>query len=375
MNRYPLSMKIAFFLLTIILFLFGIIKAKDFLYPIVIGVLFGYLFYPVVCFLEKKGSPRILASLVSIILFIAIVGTALVLLYKQAGNLLDDFPVYKSQALKNLDKLESLIEEQFGLRDLRMVEFLRDRIKYIFEVGSESMNRTFSNAAGLVFSIGMLPVYIFLFLYYRTKLAYFILQMVSKEDRRPAISILKSFSSVVARYMGGISTVVLILIILETAGLMFIGIENAFIFGIISGTCSYIPYFGSLIGGSIPFAFSLLTSNSPMVALKVALLYYIIHVIENNILSPNIVGNSLQLNPMVIILGVIAGGVVWGIPGMFAIVPLLAMVKIMSENIQRLHAYSYLLGTKGTRKHALTYENMKDFYKRLIRNLKKWFRK
>jgi len=375
MTRYPLSMKIAFTLLVIILFIYGLIAAKDFLYPVVIGVLLGYLLYPIACFLEKQGFPRILASLISIIFFISIVGTGLILLYKQTGNLVDDLPVYKVQALKNIDKLETLIEDQFGLRDLRLVDFFRDRIKYFFEVGSETMNKAFTNAAGTVFRLGILPVYIFLFLYYRTKLAYFILQKVPKADRKTAIKVLHDFSKVVSRFMGGISTVVLILAILNTSGLIMIGIKNALVFGIVSAACSYIPYFGTLIGGSIPFVFSLLTSDSPVVAIKVLILYLVIHAFENNILSPNIVGNSLRLNPMVIILGVVGGGMVWGIPGMFAVVPLMAMFNIMSENIERLHAFSFLLGTRGTRRHALTVENIRDFWKRITNNIRKKLKK
>ncbi len=375
MNRYPLSMKVAFSLLVVILFFYGIITAKDFLYPIVIGVLLGYLFYPVTCFLEKKGLPRIPASLISILFFLSIVGIAVFLIYKQTGNLIDNFPAYKEKALINIDKMESLIEEQFGLKNLRLVEFFRGRIKYFFEAGSDAMNKAFSNAAGTVFRLAILPVYMFLFLYYRTKLAYFILQIVPKENRKIAVKVLKDFSKVVSRYMGGISTVVLILAVLNTSGLIIIGVKNAFVFGIVSASCSFIPYFGTLIGGSLPFIFSLLTSDSPLLALKVLILYIIIHSIENNILVPNIVGNSLRINPLVIIVGIIAGGMVWGVPGMFVIVPLLAMFNIMSENVKRLNAYSFLLGTTGTKKHAITVENIRYFWKRLKMGYKNMLKK
>jgi predicted PurR-regulated permease PerM len=171
------------------------------------------------------------------------------------------------------------------------------------------------------------------------------------------------------------ATVVIILAVLNSVGLIIIGIENPFVFGIISACFSFIPYFGTFIGGSIPFIFSLLTSDSPFMAFKILIFYVIIHTIENNILSPNIVGNSLRLNPLVIIVGIIGGGMVWGIPGMFAIVPLLAMLNIMSENVIKLHAYSFLLGPSGTRRHAITVENIKDFWNRVISRIKKLLKK
>jgi len=171
--------------------------------------------------------------------------------------------------------------------------------------------------------------------------------------------------------MGGISTVVIILAFLNSMGLLILGIENPFIFGILSACFSFIPYFGTFIGATIPFSFSLLTYDSPLMALKVAFMYWIIHMIENNILTPNIVGNNLRINPMVIIIGVIAGGMVWGIPGMFATVPALAMFNIFSENVPKLHPYSFLFGTKGTRSHALTGENIKKFWDRITTVRKK----
>ncbi len=371
MNRYPLSMKITFMLLAIILFFYGIIAAKDFLYPIVLGVLLGYLGYPITCYLEKKGFPRIPASLFSVLFFLFIVSFALIIIYRRAGTFIDQIPLYKQQALQNIDKMETLIEDQFGLSDLRLVEFFRSRIKYFFEIGNETMNQAFASAAGTIFRLAILPVYMFLFLYYRTKLAYFILQLVPKENRKVGIKILANFSTVVARYIGGMATVVVILAILNSIGLLLIGIENPFVFGIISACFSFIPYFGTFIGGSIPFLFSLLINDSPLVALKIIILYLIIHLIENNILAPNIVGNSLRLNPLVIIVGIIAGGMVWGIPGMFAIVPLLAMLNIMSENVVRLHAYSFLLGPSGTRRHAITIENIKSSWTRIVHRIKK----
>jgi len=361
LNKNPLYIKFTYILLLIILFFFAIIQAKEFLYPIVLGVLFGYLVYPISNFLEKKGLPRIAASLIGIAFFVFIVGFAIMALYNQAGNVLDNMPVYKLKALANIDTMESFIEEEFGVADLRITEFLRSRIKNLFEAGNERMNHLFSNITGALFSLAILPVYMFLFLYYRTKLAYFILKMVIKENRGDAVKVLDRFSTVVPRYMGGVSTVVLIVMILNSTGLYLLGLENAIVFGIVSGAFAFIPYFGVLIGGSISFMFALLTGDSPFLAVQIGIFYLLVNTTENNILTPNIIGSSLRLNPMVIILGIIGAGMVWGLPGMFSIVPLLAMFNIMSESIPRLHPYSFMMGDSGTRKHSITGENLRRF--------------
>lgn len=366
-NNYPISVRISFFLLATILFFYAIIVAKDFLFPVVLGLLFGYLLYPIAEFLEERRVPRILANLMSILLLIIIVGAALLMVYKQAGGLIDSFPMYRQKALTNIDRLEGFIEQEFGLSDLRLVDIIRGRVKNLFEAGSNAINIAFNYTTGTIFRIGILPVYIFLFLFYRTKLAYFILQLTPKDKRLLTINILRRYSHVVPRYMGGVSTVVMILMVLNSTGLFIVGLEHAILFGIISALFNFIPYFGTLIGGAIPFLFALLTGESPLLALKVLILFGIIQFTENNILTPNIVGNSLNLNPMVIIIGLIAGGMVWGIPGMFAVVPLLAMLNILSENVSELKPYSFLMGMRGARRHALTLENIKKFLGRFRR--------
>ncbi len=363
--RYPLTMRITFLLLALILFFHAVTAAREFLYPIVLGVLFGYLLYPAARFFEKHGAPRILANLVSIVLFLLIVGAGLFFIYKQAGGFIDDFPVYKLKALANIDRLESAIEKRFGVSDLRLVDFIRIRVRHLFDVGNTMLNRAFTSTAGTLFRLGILPVFIFLFLFYRTKLAVFILKLVPPENRLQAVIILREFSNVVPKYMGGVSTVVFLLAIINSTGLLIVGVDHAIVFGVISALCNFIPYFGTLIGGFFPFMFTLLTADTFMLPARVIVFYVIIQFIENNILTPNIVGSSLRLNPMVIILGIIGGGMVWGIPGMFAIVPLLAMVNILGEHVTRLRPYAYLLGVKGARKHSITIANLKRFFSRL----------
>ena len=218
----------------------------------------------------------------------------------------------------------------------------------------------------------MQPVYVFLFLYYRTKFAYFILKIVGRQNRLIAVKALREIARVVTRYMLGVSTVVLILCFFNSIGLLLIGIKYPLLLGVISALFSFIPYFGNFIGGLVPFIFALLTEDSSAYLLRIAIFVYCIHFFENNILSPNIVGNNVRINPFVIILGLIIGAIIWGIPGMLVVIPFLAMVKIILKNIPDLQPYVYLLGTRGTSRHALTVGNIRRF---LSEMKNKWVRK
>ena len=364
-TRFPSAQRFSFFLLAIILSLFVLIEAKLFLYPLALAVLFAYLLYPITNFLEKHSFPRLLAVFISVIIFLAIVGGAIILIYKRVLGFIGDFPGFRDKALNNIDILNNQLSLLFGNIDVNIIAFLKQRVAGLFDASNDFMNKAFATTTGTIFRLAILPVLIFMFLYYRTKFAYFILKLVPDEKQAIAINALRGVSKVASRYMGGMSTVVIILCIVNSSAFMLIGVKYAIIFGMIAGLWSFIPYFGTAIGYSFPFFFSLLTSDTPQIALKILVTYFIVHLIENYILTPNIVGSAVKINAFAIILGMIAAGMVWGFPGMFVVVPFLAMIKVISEHVPSLHAYVYLLGTKGVRRHALTGENIRRFIVRI----------
>ncbi|MDP4187871.1 MAG: AI-2E family transporter [Bacteroidota bacterium] len=364
MKNYPFPVKVTFYLLSLILFLYSIIVAKRFLSPIILGMLFAYMLFPLSNFLEKNHFPRIIAILISIFLLINLLFWVGLLIYKRMEHFANTFPLFKAQALKNIDDIEALLAEKFNISEFHLIEFIRAQIKGLFASGNTFMTRLISAASSTLFTIGILPVYIFLFLYYRTKLANFFLKLIPSHKKRIAIKILKEISMVATHYMGGISIVVAIICMMNTTGLYLLGIKYPFMLGALAACFTFIPYFGTLIGSLIPISFTLLTST-PIDAFRVLLLFIFNHFIENNLLTPNIVGSNLELSPLVIIIGIIAGGMVWGITGMFAIVPIMAMLSIICKYQKNLQPYYFLLGVTGTRRHALTIENIKNFWNKV----------
>ncbi len=364
-TKLPSAQKFSFFLLSIILVFYVLIAAKMFLYPLALAVLFAYLLYPLTNFLENKKFPRILAILISIILLLTAITFIALFVYRRLGMFVGDFPAFRVKAINRIDELEGTISSLFGMADLRLTDFLRARVSGMFDAGSNVFNKAFTATTGTLFRLGILPVFIFMFLFYRTKFAWFIMKIVPREKQLLTLNVLREASKVASRYMGGIFTVVFVLCIINSFGLYLAGIRYAITLGVIAAIFNFIPYFGTIIGYSIPFVFALLTGDSAQPAFKVLLVFVIVQFTENNILTPNIVGNYVKINPFMIILGIIAGGMVWGLPGMFVVVPFLAILRIISEHIPTLHPYVYLLGTGGTRRHALTGENLRKFLNRL----------
>jgi predicted PurR-regulated permease PerM len=319
--------------------------------------------------LEKRGIPRILANFISILILIATVVGFLFLLYKQLSLLLGDFPELMAQAHRNLDKLNEVIEKNFGVSSSDQNIWLKERLANIFATGSAFINTAFQATTGTIAKLGLLPVYIFFLLYYRNKFSVFLFRVVHRRHHQTLTNILNQIGQVTKRYMSGMVIVVLVLCVLNSVGLLIVGVKYAVLLGVIAAIINFIPYFGTLIGGAVPLSFALLVMDSPTYALGVIILFIIIQFLENNILTPNIVGGNVNINPFFTILSIVVGGMMWGLPGMIISLPFMSMFRIVCDNIPKLKPIAYLLGTSGTEHHSVTLDGVKQSFRKICRRL------
>jgi predicted PurR-regulated permease PerM len=335
---------------------------RNFLYPIFLGVLFAYLFYPLASFFEKAKIPRILANIFSIIIGISIVYGVLIFIYRRLQEFMVDMPVMEEQAIKNIRSIFAGIEGSLGLKTGPEEGQIIKLTRQLFQSSTESITTTITATFNTFFSIFIMPVYIFFFLYYRNKFKSFLMKLIPEHEHKRAGIIIEEINNVTIKYMRGIAIVVLILCVLNSVGLMIVGIKFAILWGVLAAIANFIPYFGTIIGYSLPLAIALLTGDSPNLALGVIILFIIVQFTENNILTPNIVGGLIQINPFVVILSVLFGGIIWGIPGMFLVVPFMGMAKIVFDRVPSLEHWGYLIGDRGTEEYALNRQNIRNFF-------------
>ena len=131
-TKFPSAQRFSFFLLAIILTLFILIEAKLFLYPLALAVLFAYLLYPIANFLEKHRFPRLLAILISVLIFLAIAIVVGVLIYRRLIGFIGDFPGFRDKALQNIDLLEKQLGLLFGNINVNIMAFLKERVSGLF---------------------------------------------------------------------------------------------------------------------------------------------------------------------------------------------------------------------------------------------------
>jgi len=372
-KRLPGIVIAACYMVFFVLFFYALIITKYFLYPIALAVLFAYLLYPVANFFENKlHFPRILANLITLILAVVLLAGVIVFIYKQLSMMIHDLGALKTKALENLFMLEKSVQSKTGIHTDKQQEWIKQGVDAIFQGGSELFGFVFTSTTGTIARMILIPIFVFFFLYYRDKFYEFIIRATKPRNQKVVKTILEEVSGVTKNYMGGVFIVVTILCITNSLGLWIIGVEFAILLGIITAICNFIPYFGTILGFSFVLLFTLLTGDSPSQLLGVVALFIIILFTEHNILTPNIVGGNVKLNPIVIILSLIVGAMVWGIPGMLVVVPVMAVLRIVADNIKGYQPIAFLLGVEGTEKHSLTIKKIKSlFQKKKIQQEKK----
>lgn len=344
-------------LLFSILLVYTLIVAKQILYPIVLALLFSYFIFPLVNLLETRLKfPRILAILLSFFVFAAILFSVAHLVVAQIKNFSENLPALKAQATENLAAFQYFITDKFGLSQKEQNLWLQEKVSYLFESGNETLTHIFLKASLTVEALVFIPIFSFFMLIYRERAKNFIMMLVESQNGELTENLLQQISKVTIKYVSGIMTVVAILAVSHAIALNIIGVKYAFVLALLTASLSIIPYFGTAVSMLVPISFAAITQDNPYVLLFIGLYFWIIIIIDHNILTPTIVGGNVSLNPFITILGIIIAGTVWQIPGMIVIVPVLAVIKIVCDNVEKLKPWGYLLGSKP---HTLFFDKLK----------------
>lgn len=361
--KLPLIIRLSFGLLFLILSFYILVEFKFYLRPLTIGVLFAYLLFPIANFFEKKHIPRIIANLLSIVIGLSIIYGLGFLFVRQLRVFLDDLPGLRIQASQNINVVFGSIEQAFGIETGEIKTEAIKLFQEFLESPAQTLQLAFGATFNTLFTVFIMPVYIFFLLYYRNKFRTFVLMLVPSNKHAVAERIIGEANMVTIRYMTGVFIVVSILIFVNSIGFIIIGLDYAILLGVIAALLNFIPYYGTILGYSFPFLFALFAMESPSFAFWVAVQFVIVQFSENNILTPNIVGLHVNINPFMIILAITLGGVIWGVSGMFIAVPLITVLRVLGENIDELKPMGFLLGQSGTEEHALSSRNIQKFFR------------
>jgi predicted PurR-regulated permease PerM len=214
----------------------------------------------------------------------------------------------------------------------------------LLNIGKAAIGETIITIGSIIMVLLLVPVYVFIILFYHSLLIEFIHRVFGKSDQSQVTAIVSETRNVIQLYLVGLIIEAAIIAVLNSVALLALGIEYAILLGILGALLNVIPYIGGIVAVALPMIVALATKSSGMYAIYVLIIYYIIQLIDNNYIVPIIVSSKVKINALFSIIVVFAGNALWGISGMFLSIPLLAIIKLIFDHIEPLKPWGFLLG-------------------------------
>ena len=346
----PVLSKPIQFLLFSILAVVALFYARPFLVPICFAGLLAMLLLSVSRWLEARRMHRAIAALLCVLLLVLLAVGLVLLLKTQLTNLLKDMGNIEQQVTGQVNKAKQFLSTHFGISEQEQQQLMKKQTSAASGRAGQMAGSVVSVISGTLVNTVLVLVYIFLFLYFRQHLKKFILRLTPPARRGQALTIIRESTRVSQHYLVGLASMIVILWVLYSIGFGIIGVESFFFFAILCGLLEIIPFVGNLTGTIITVLFTLAQGGSTNQMVGILVVYGLIQFVQSYILEPLIVGGKVNINPLFTILCLIAGELLWGIPGIILAIPLLAIVKIICDHMAPLQPYGFLLGEEEKKK-------------------------
>jgi len=346
-----------------------LILAQNILIPFTIAVFFTFLLMPVSRKLEQWKFPKSLAILVSIVLAFIVVAFVLYFFVDQIISFANDWPTLQKTFDAKWESLQQFISETFHVSRIEQKAWLTTKIKENASTGGVLVLGLFSATTSFLASFALIPIYVFFLTLYEDKFKEFI-RLITKGDKNEhVLLIVKDVSVVSQKYVMGIFLDVCILSVLNSTGFLILGLPHAILFGVLASVLNIIPYIGVLIGSTLPILMALLTKDSMSYAVAAGAICVFVQFLDNNFITPYVVGSSVSINPLTATVVLIASSLIWGVSGMILCLPLTGMAKVVCDHVESLKPYGFLLGEE------VNYNEQKETQDKLIKKFLQRFSK
>jgi len=354
----PFYEKLALVLVALVALGYLVILAKELLDPLLFGLLFAILLFPVASFFEKRVRlPRGIAVLLAIIMLIAFIGAIGYLVGSQISGLASDWPMLKSQVSQSVDDLSQWIQHAFHINASKQLSYVHSTTQKLMASGGEVAGETVGAISSLMLFYVFILIFTFLILFYRTILMRFLEWVFSDDYAHIVHDIVENIQSIMRQYILGLLLEMFVVACIACIAFWIIGIKYAVLLGIIVALFNIIPYVGIFSALLLSCLITFATGGIQHV-FWVAVSVVSIHLIDSNFFLPTIVGSKVKLNALVSFLGIVLGEMIWGLSGMFLSIPVLAIFKIIFDRVDSLKPWGFVMGS-GTEEKKSALKKLK----------------
>jgi predicted PurR-regulated permease PerM len=321
-----------------------IIAGQSIITPLVMAFFLAIMLLPVYRFFRRKKFPETLAIGLSILLLVIVIGGLGWFFSSQISGLVADFPRIRQNVQGHLDSLSQWIYRKTNITAERQVQMIGEQNDKLLNWASGLVGGAASSLTGVLVFIGLLPIYIFLLLFYKNLLLRFVFLWFPKDSHEKVEDVMRESEIIIKSYLMGLLIQVSYMTVLLGGILLVIGIKHAILIGVIFAVLNLIPYIGALIGNIIGVLITLSSSPEVWPIFVVLGVIAFVQFIDNNILMPRIVGSKVKINALATIVGVIVAGALAGVSGMFLSLPVIAVLKIIFDRSNNMRQWGVLFG-------------------------------
>jgi predicted PurR-regulated permease PerM len=322
--------------------------AKHFFLPIVLAVLLDFLLSPLIRGLKRARVPEPLGAALVIIGLLGTAGAAVYGLSGPAKEWVARLPSSMREAEDRLRKLRTPVEQVTKTAEqVEQATKIDDQPKTpeVVVKGPSLTERLFGTTQTIVFS----AVEVIILLYFLLAAGDLFLQKLIKvlpqfRDKKKAVTIARETEASISTYLVTVTLVNLALGLSVAIVMFLLGMPNPLLWGALAALAEFIPYLGATALVALLSLAGLVTFEQVGHALLVPAAYLAVNVLQSQFIFPLVLGRRLTLNPVAIFVGLVFWWWIWGVPGAFIAVPLIATFKIFCDHIEALAPIGEFLG-------------------------------
>jgi predicted PurR-regulated permease PerM len=342
--KFPFYARVTIFLIGLFALLTMLYIAQGIIVPVIFAIIIAILLQPVVNFFVRKRINRVVAIIITLLLAFLAIAAFGAFLFSQASRFSDSWPIMVDKFSVILNQAITWASGYFDISPEKINVWITQTKDELINFSGAAIGQTLVSIGGFLVVLFLIPVYVFMILFYQPIILDFIRRVFAENHQSQVSEIVRKIKTVIQRYLVGLVIEFVLVATLNSTALLILGIEYAILIGIIGALLNVIPYIGGLIAVALPMMIAIATKTSAWYALYVLAAYYFIQLVDNNYIVPKIVASKVKINALFSIIVVLAGNALWGIPGMFLSIPLLAIVKLIFDHIEPLKPWGFLLG-------------------------------
>ncbi|AUD00751.1 AI-2E family transporter [Spirosoma pollinicola] len=329
-------------LLALAIITVGIYLGQDILVPLAMSGLIAVLLRPVENRLIRWGIHKVIAISLALLFAIIIVAGIAIALSMQLSDFTDDLPKIRQNLTDFFSDAKQWIRREYNVS-------YRQQEKYLQKAQAQTLDSlqstdTLGFITGPLGTLTLVPIYVFLLLYYRTMLLHFVVVLFAEKHTDRVREVLGEVKAVVQSYMVGLLIETACVAALNSVGLLILGVQYSILLGIMAAILNLVPYIGGLVATVLTVIVTFSNNPEPSLIVGVIGVFLFVQFVDNNVLVPLIVASKVRVNALVSIVGVLIGGALAGVSGMFLSIPAIAILKVIFDRVDGLRPWGVLLG-------------------------------